>query len=344
MEKLVEVKLPANVSDSDRMLFEPYTHYYIKKLKTLTLTDIFITYSGLCLNENGLIPESIHSSADTYQDMVKESAYYVKQSLNDRNNLLELFDDEKYLVIHHPWSSNYWHWMSEAIFRAWMVRKDSKNMILILPEHLQKLRFVKDSLIPFRFKGILYLPHGKSVQVRNLCLPQIKPINDSYYPNELKSIRKCYLRSLARRRVQDNETQKIYISRKKASKRKVINEDEIEELLKRYGFILTCNEDFSFLELVEMYSSATHLVSIHGAGMMNMLFMKENSTVLELHKKKTNPYDWHSFAFWYLADALGFKYYQQTCEPTEEQSDFFTADFYVDKVLLERNINKMLRA
>lgn len=68
------------------------------------------------------------------------------------------------------------------------------------------------------------------------------------------------------------------------------------------------------------------------------MFMKNGSFVLEFQKKLTNSGDWHSSAFLYIANALGYKYYHQICDPTDPKDDYFNANYIVDPCLLEKNL------
>jgi capsular polysaccharide biosynthesis protein len=300
--------------------------------------EIFVTYSGICISNDGIMRESHHSYH--HEKFVKEAAYYFNQAIENRTSLIELDDDNTYALIHHPWAANYWHWMTESILRLWMIKDVCKSMVLILPSHLTKIDFIISSLKVFEFKEIYQIPPNKSLMIRNLCLPQIKPVSDSYDSLALTQIREIYLHNIEKRSNVNFGT-RIYISRKKSERRKVVNEEQVEIVLREYGFVAVNNEDYNFNEQVNIYSGATHLVSIHGAGLTNMLFMKEGSSILELHKEITNSTDWHSFAFWYLADALGFKYYHQLCKPADSASGFFEADFIVDLALLRSNLQLM---
>ena len=102
------------------------------------------------------------------------------------------------------------------------------------------------------------------------------------------------------------------------------------------------NEDNSFLEQISIYSNASYLISIHGSGLTNMLFMKEGSSIFEILKKKTNTLNRPSFVFWYQAEVLGYKYYQQISDPLTDNDDYFLGDFYIDLPLFEKNIINML--
>lgn len=343
MSNVVTVNLPYNITPNDLHLFSPYTKYQLEEFKVLYLQEIFITYSGLCVDENGLKAESHHAYPEKYQQLLNEVAYYYDKASNDPSSLITLDDDNIYLLIHHPWSSNYWHWMTEAILRVWSVKQNTKDLILILPDHFKSIEFMRDSLQSFQFKDIYYIPFNKSLLIRNLCLPQIKPICDSYNAKILQEIREHYLsqaRSAGIREI--NVGDKVYISRKKATRRKVINEDEVVHLLNQYGFVCITTEDYTFDEEIQLFCHVRYLISIHGSGLTNMLFMRPGSSVFEMHKRITNQTDWHSFAFWYLADALGLRYFHQVCEPKNPQSTIFDADYIVDVAQLEENVKCML--
>jgi capsular polysaccharide biosynthesis protein len=129
---------------------------------------------------------------------------------------------------------------------------------------------------------------------------------------------------------------RLYISRKYAQKRKISNEADLERVLQKFGFTIVYCEEHSFFGQVSIFSKAQFLISIHGAGLTNMLFMPPGSAVLELHKRKTNMQDQHSLVYWRLASALDHAYYHLICEPSDPEADFFAADFIVDVTAVER--------
>lgn len=341
MNRKIHVNLPRNITATDAELFAPYANYEIDDLKVLYLEEAFVTYTGLCIDETGVRKESHHEYSDQRDNFVNGAVAQFMAALNDPNRLIELDDDETYLLIHHPWASNYWHWMTEVTLRVWMVRDQSHKMILLLPENMRHTTFVTQSLEGFCFKNVFYIAEGKHLLVRNLCVPEVKRFADSYYPEDLWNIRNHYLDRI--KKDVNALGDKVYISRKRSEKRKVVNEGQVEGLLRKYGFDCVNNEELDFHEQVSLFSRAQYVISIHGAGLTNMLFMKENSKVLELYKKPTNNNDWHSFAFWYMSNALGFEYHQQVCEPDDPRSSFFTANFIVDVDQLERNVRLMLQ-
>ena len=77
---------------------------------------------------------------------------------------------------------------------------------------------------------------------------------------------------------------RVYISRKNATHRKLLNEDKVESLLEDYGFKTVQAESLSFKEQVLLFSSCSHLITNYGSGLSNVLFMQNNAKVLELRK------------------------------------------------------------
>jgi capsular polysaccharide biosynthesis protein len=339
MEKIVRVRPPLNLSAEDNYLFEPFVTYSLSSLSVKKYKNVVVSYTGFCWDQNDvLIKESHHDYPAQYEDYLQEVTWFQLDIFRNPENLIRLGPGKAYLQIHHPWF-NYYHWMCEPILRQWMIKDRSRDLILLLPDYYGKVDYIMSSLEPFEFKDIFFIPATKCVLVEDLWMPAIKPIADSYHEREIREIRQFYLNYVQRvKGITIDRGERIYISRQKSSRRRVTNEEELQHLLEGYGFSIVYNEDYTFFEQVALYSNAKYLVSIHGAGMTNMLFMKANSTILELHKRKTNEKDWHSLAFWYMAECLGHDYYHQVCLPADPSASFYDADFIVDIGLVNKNL------
>jgi len=343
MTRNVYVPLPENLAEGSAYLFKPYTRYEIADLTIRFLNNVFVTATGLVMDKDGLVSECHHDYPDQRSICSAEAFQRYQEADADPDRLIDLEDDNTYLLIHHPWY-NYYHWLCECVPRLCMVGDKAGDMILLLPDYYADSDWINGSLEPFAQKNIFYIPRDKSLFVGNLCMPQIKPICDSYHINILKDLRTLYLNYFRTAGKKDLDLgEKIYLSRKRAARKKVLNEDLVEQLMTEFGFTIVNNEDYSFWQQVGIYSHARFLVSIHGSGLTNMLFMQPSSSILEIHKKKTNTLDHPSFVFWYQAAALDFRYYHQLCEPPDENDDYFFGDFDIDIPLLRRNLTAMLQ-
>jgi capsular polysaccharide biosynthesis protein len=123
----------------------------------------------------------------------------------------------------------------------------------------------------------------------------------------------------------------------------VENENEVVALLEKYGFKKIIAEKFSYDEQIAICYKAKYLLSPHGAGLTNLLFMKENSSVLELASAPSSQKlvtDYYK-----LASMLNINYFYQECEMAESSKvkDFHHASLLVNLEKLEKNLKLMLK-
>jgi len=340
--KNITAPLPLNLIAANEHHYNPYTTYQWPRQRVKVLHNVFVTFSGFCLNEKGLVPECHHDYPQQHDYYLNEASKYYYDVQDNPENLLMLDDDNVYLSIFHPWF-NYYHWICESIFRLWLVRDKLDGMVLLLPEYYQHADFIVASLEPFGIKNVRYIPQGNSVMVRNLCLPQIKPICDAYNITHLRDVRAFYTDYVFDKKPQDvSPMDKIYISRKMAPRRQIVNEDDILPIAERNGFTIFHPEQFNFLQQVALFARAKYVIGTHGSGLTNMLFMPGGSSVLELHKDKTNELNHPSPLFWYLANGLKINYFHQLCE-TPGKEDYFDSDYWIDPALFQQNVRFMLK-
>jgi capsular polysaccharide biosynthesis protein len=342
--KKIKVSPPLNLSEHDRSLFSKHLSYVLPNLKIKYLKEAFVTASGLVCGKKGLIKECYHYSAPgEYESRLNEASHYYHQAIDSPEKLITLDDDETYLLVHHTWQGNYFHWMTETLLRVWMVAADTEKMVLLLPPKSSLSPFAIPSFEPFKFKNVFHIPSGHSLLVRSLCMPQHKPLTHTYIPEALANIRDTLLRHYANApESQLNVSERIYVSRSRSGKRKVINEEEVVAVMRAYGFDIIYNEDLTLIQQIWLYAKARYLIGIHGAGLTNMMFMPPGSVVLEFIKRHIDGADQPSLVFWSMANALKHKYYQQMSEPNNQDDDFFKADLIIDIPLLKQNMGAIL--
>jgi len=77
-------------------------------------------------------------------------------------------------------------------------------------------------------------------------------------------------------------SRKIFLTRHKTRLRFIENGDEIEVICRNHGYAIVDADTLSPQQQVEVFSSVSHLVGIHGAGLTNMIFCPPGCRVLEL--------------------------------------------------------------
>ena len=97
---------------------------------------------------------------------------------------------------------------------------------------------------------------------------------------------------------------RIFISREKVKRRRLLNEDRIWRVLEPLGFERILMEELSFEAQVELMKETRVLVGPHGAGLTNMIFCAPGTLVLEIADLGfPNP------NFYALASGLGHEYW-----------------------------------
>jgi capsular polysaccharide biosynthesis protein len=96
---------------------------------------------------------------------------------------------------------------------------------------------------------------------------------------------------------------RIYVSRRKADFRRLVNEAEIEGWFKQQGFQSVLCEDLSFQHKVELFFSADVVVAAHGAGLTHLAFCRPGTQVLEFFAP-----GYVNNVFWALSGAAQLRY------------------------------------
>jgi hypothetical protein len=95
----------------------------------------------------------------------------------------------------------------------------------------------------------------------------------------------------------------IYISRRDASLRRIVNEDQLARALARLGYVEICLSDFTVAEQRALFQTAESVVAPHGMGLTHLLFGNPRCRVLELFNPVLGT---DTYAF--LAIARGMRY------------------------------------
>jgi capsular polysaccharide biosynthesis protein len=332
--KIIYVNPPLNIKEYPHLFYK--RSYESTPLQVLKINNVTATYNGICFKNFEIIKESVQA----YPDKIK--IFELEGELQLRSKLIKSYAGKnQYLIIHHPWL-NYYHWLTEAIPRIWLVKKILDSLILLLPEHYKNIEFVQDSLKPFKFKDVIYVPSGFNMRIGNAVIPQIKPICSSYYPEVLSELRNFYILFARGLRIQVPELgERVYIIRGNSLRRKIVNENALIEVLKKFDFNSVDATSFSFFEQVLFSEKLKYLIS-NGSGLTNMHFMNAGTTVMELQKRITNENDFHDKVLWHLASALKLNYWFFVCPPVNKKDDMYTADLKTDINKFENLLTKML--
>jgi hypothetical protein len=208
---------------------------------------------------------------------------------------------------------------------------------LLLPSRFETLPYVVPSLRPFRLGEIGYLRRGEALSCSRIVIPTHTAPTGNYNESVINGLRSL-LTSYYGERATLPPQERIYISRSAAARRRIVNEDSVRNVMKDYGFQVVCLEEHPLDEQIAMMSRARFVVSNHGAGLTNILFMPAGGHVLELRREG----DAHNNCFFSLASALGLGYFYQVNRSGRPRMNPRSRDLIVDTRALRVNLAAML--
>jgi hypothetical protein len=297
----VNHKYPVNFEPQDRPLFDHCTNYDTHQQTVYQLQSVNVS-------ERGIIFKKFNNCWLSFPHVVFRAdygwRYILKQYLFNKRVVLPA--NKTYILFYDFWSSaNYYHWLVDAMPRLLSVTDllAQESYSLLLPQNCPK--YILQSLSYFNIKNITYIKIGQFLQAENLLLPYYLAGSGHIHPTKVFEVKQYFI---ANKSIQTN-SERIYVSRSRQKARRVINENEVIDVVKSLGFKVVYFEDYSFNEQVLIGLNTKIMISSHGANLTNLMFMPEKSKVLELIR-----FDKPNFCYWALSYTVNVDYYYQLCK------------------------------
>ena len=199
----------------------------------------------------------------------------------------------------------YFHWMLDILPRWELLRKQNCDFDKVD-------YFVVDNSLPFQREtlNLLQIPENKQIninqshhiQASKLIVPSF-PASVAWMPKWTCDFLKHHF-LLPEHIKNTTSNQRLYITRTLAKSRRILNEDEIINLLKSYGFTVVVLESMSVLEQAALFSQAEIIISPHGSGLTNLVFCQPGTKVIELFAPN---YVYH--CYWWISNLVSLDYY-----------------------------------
>ncbi len=169
---------------------------------------------------------------------------------------------------------NFAHWLTAHLPKLLLLRERgvSPEFIYLADE---RPGFVDASLRCFGFDPERF---AKAEIGRALHFEEVMLFNtDRFRPELLRSLRKhCPAPPSGQMR------RRLFISRRDAPRRRLVNEAELAPLLERHGIETVVMETLDFADQVRLMQEAELVVAPHGAGLANILFCQTGTRVIEI--------------------------------------------------------------
>ena len=191
---------------------------------------------------------------------------------------------------------NYSHWLTAHLPKLLLLKERGELDELVLPPELSanlRASLRRLGLDPERFRTF---DPSRPLHVDELTVVS----SDRFRPELLRPVRDA----LGEFRRGQEPWRRLFISRSKAARRRLLNEEALWPLLRDTGFDRIWMEDLSFDEQVRLMGETHILLAPHGAGLTNMMFCPPGAHIVEIADLSfPNP------NFYALACAMGHHYW-----------------------------------
>jgi capsular polysaccharide biosynthesis protein len=324
---IVKRASPQNIVSKDEYLFSNEYQREINRTRLLKLHYVFCTAEGFIIS---IFPPRVISRKRL---SIADRVYVVKKVISRK--LLCNLKNETYTFAFDQWTEGYFHWLLDFLPKILIAQKELSDVSLMLPVKFRNILY-QDSLKVLGIKNIYFFEENKTVFLRTLIYPHSTTPTGNYNPEIIIKLRNLFHEHFLSISLQAHK--RIYISRSKSAKRRLNNEKSIIKILKANKFEVVFTEELSLAEQLNMAANARIIISNHGAGLSNILFMKPGNFVMEIRHMN----DAHNNCYFTLASAMNLKYYYFLAEPQEDRENIHTANLIVDPIRFQKELSEML--
>ena len=331
-ETVARRKLPVNFREDQRAMFGGELERVIPSTRLLKFEDVWASPEGLLFKGRRILRQSFAfpNHLDEWPARSVWKFLVTNHVLRRRRKI-----EREVLWVTDYWSTGHFHWLTDVLTRLFAVRERLAEVLLLLPGKYEKRDVVRSSLKAFGVTNVDFIGDGEVVECRSLVMPSHTAPSGHFNHEAIRGVREVMLSAYGDL---SGEEKRLYISRSSAGKRRTVNDDQVTSILSGFGFETIRAEELSFEEQVRLCSQARYIVSNHGAGLTNILFIREGGSVLELRHQA----DCINNCFFTLSSALDLRYYYQTCMPQDAAADPHDAHLVVDPDQLQKNLLLLL--
>lgn len=209
------------------------------------------------------------------------------------------------VLLRKPGDGNYGHWLIEMCSRISEYRRayPADDWKVAIPYHPQETRGLRQRTLQWLGidrDRIVWLT-GTTTRFHDLAFITSNSVHShTHAPEGIRSVRNAALNTMGNTVRDLKKGRRFFLCRDPNRFRALLNEAEILEICKGYGFEAVRPERLSIDEQVCLFSSAECIMGVSGAALTNILFAPQGCKILSL-----NPNHGPEFFFWDIANILG---------------------------------------
>lgn len=239
-----------------------------QKIHVVKLFDVYLTGEGLLFNsEKDVVLESI-------------TQYTEDAIIAARARVLAASDCPvewgKAVLLRKRGDANYGHWFVETLPKLWIAEQYTDLDVCVVPGIGGPMRSVIDTSLALSGASHRIMKHNDAEVIFFKQLIFVHGLtNHGTYMSPLVFSKTDMI---APRRPQ---VRKLFVSRKGAA-RDLFNEEEVINRLLPFGFEIVHPGHLTLRDQIDIFSTATHVVGVMGAGMTNIMFCAPNTRIVNI--------------------------------------------------------------
>jgi len=234
---------------------------------------------------------------------------------------------------------NYYHWLIDLLPRLCLIRSsdgfESFAHLLLNGSHAH---YEESSCWALGVppEKIFYVDARDRFQIEKAIIPSMDHFSKVIAPWKIRTLR-AVRDSLSR--PEGGRARRLYISRKRAAVRRVMNEPELERILRDAGFTAVELESCSWPEQVAMFADAEVILAPHGAALANTVFCQPGALLVEISTRA-------GYRDYYLrlAASSGVRYRFLEARPRVTASSSIRATENEDMIIDLNSVQDLLRS
>ena len=223
---------------------------------------------------NVLAPDGLSIARDVSPDFGKPADQH--WLLNYKKMRSPVLIPGETAVVAVPLGDGYCHWLLEELPRLLVLRTRAPDSIIA---HTRSL-FIREALEFGRFPLASFREPTRYSHFE--CERLIVPVLDGE-PGRPSARTAQLLTEFVAPLIAKASAfgERLYISREKATRRRVVNHAELWPYLEARGFTKICAEELTWAEQINAFAHAKVIVAPHGAGLANLVFCEPGTRVVE---------------------------------------------------------------
>ncbi len=202
----------------------------------------------------------------------------------------------------------YYHWLFDAMPKLGLLKKlgifDQIDYFLV-PNYVDKYQIEYLDYFGIPASKVINAELEKHIQADKLYVASYVRVDDHHPKWTLDFLYNSLIKSPKK----SSADKRIYIARGDAAvNRKVINEAELIEMLKKYDFEIQYLSELSVVDQAKLFNAASVVVGAHGAGLSNLVYCEPGTKVLEFF-----PDQYVRHLFYDICNKRGIKYDYVLC-------------------------------